>query len=268
MNALETARGYGARGWAIFPCKDKNTHRLKWGELATSDQDRITRWWTQWPNDWIGLATGRRSGLVVLDVDVKDPTAYGPDTLADLGSSILPDTPIAHTRSGGFHVYFADRPDLEIRNSIGRKGLGPGLDVRGTGGFVILPSPESGYSWDPHFNFDTVAPVLAPKWLGRRAPSTTNKQPGTRRQFDAVTVLEEACGRIRNAAEGDKYHAIRRESFIVATLVRDRMIGESRARHELDAAILSLKSRCENYAHAIKGYESAFAEGLASRKGK
>ena len=34
--------------------------------------------------------------------------------------------------------------------------LGPGLDVRGDGGYVILPSSGSGYTWDPLLNFDTV----------------------------------------------------------------------------------------------------------------
>jgi putative DNA primase/helicase len=263
-DSIEQALAYAARGWPIFPCRNKNTHRLKWGAAATNDPVQITKWWTAWPHDLIGMATGRRSGLVVLDVDTKEPKAYGPDTLADLGCSILPETPIAHTRSCGFHVFFADRQDIEIRNSIGKHGLGPGLDIRGTGGFVILPSPESGYRWDLHWNFDTVEPCPAPVWLGRRSRERHQAQTAARRKFDARSVLEQACENIRNAEEGDKYRALRRECFIVACLVRDRLVDEWRARHELDAAILSLKSRCSDFAHAVKGYEGAWAEGLAA----
>jgi hypothetical protein len=45
-------------------------------------------------------------GVVVLDVDIKDP---GPnvDSLAELGLAPLPDTPLVHTQSGGLHIYFA-----------------------------------------------------------------------------------------------------------------------------------------------------------------
>jgi hypothetical protein len=38
----------------------------------------------------------------VLDVDVKRAEANGFDSLEDLGHSILPETPMAHTESGGW----------------------------------------------------------------------------------------------------------------------------------------------------------------------
>ena len=40
------------------------------------------------------------------------------------------------TPSGGLHYYFSYRHD-DVRNSAGR--LGPGLDVRGRGGYVVAP---------------------------------------------------------------------------------------------------------------------------------
>jgi Bifunctional DNA primase/polymerase, N-terminal len=265
MNALETALGYARRGWAIFPCQGKTGHRVRWSEAATADREQVTKWWNRWPNDWIGMATGRPSGLVVLDVDCKDLRAYGPDTLAELGHSILPETPIAHTLSGGFHVFFSDRPDIEIRNSIGKQGLGPGLDIRGTGGYVILPSPDSGYWWDPIVNFATCAPLPAPAWLGYRRREEKSARTSTQpRRFDADSILEDACANIRNAGQGEKWRTIRSECFIAGTLVRDQHLSESYVRHKLEAAVFALKPFCKNFKHAVGGYRDAFSEGLAS----
>ena len=91
------------------------------------------------------------------DIDVKRPEALGYDTLDELGFGILPDTPMAHTASSGLHLYFRPPADREIRNTGGARGrgIGPGLDWRGEGGYVIVPSPGSGYDWDPIWNFQT-----------------------------------------------------------------------------------------------------------------
>src|SRR5262249_2998705 len=130
---------------------------------------------------------------------------WGFDTLADLNIDLarLPATPMTHTRSLGLHVWFSCHPKIEIRNSIGNGGLGAGLDIRGDGGLVVLPCPTSKYRWDPHYNFDTCTPIPAPAWLGHRRRQH-NKVTGQSRKFDAETVLEEACDRIRGAGDGDK----------------------------------------------------------------
>ena len=270
MTPLEAALDYARRrGWAIFPASaDGRKHPFvnAWQKVATKDAGQLRAWWRKWPNAVPALPTGKTSGLVVFDIDVKKARANGFDTLADLGLAILPDTPMSHTSSGGLHVFFSTHPMVDVRNSIGKAGLGPGLDVRGTGGFVVLPSPGSGYWWDPHWNFDTCVPLPAPAWLGHRRRQSANVVTGQPRRFDAQTVLEEACEAIRNAGPGDKWRAIRREAFIAGCLVRDRLVPESRARHELDAALLALRSHCVDFAHAIKGMEGAFAEGLAAAR--
>jgi hypothetical protein len=267
--AVSGARGttltYAARGWPVFPCRATNKIPLikRWGEIASRNPAQIEAWWRKSPDALIGVPTGKRTGVIVLDIDTKDPRAYGFDTLADLGLAILPDTPMAHTRSGGLHLYFACIAQ-EIRNSAGKSGLGPGLDVRGEGGFVIVPSPGSGYWWDPVCNFDTISPAPAPAWLRHRSKPRRTITARSHSRFDPQTVLADCCDHIRNADEGDKHHTIRREAFIAATLVRDRFITDRHARHELEAALLALQSRCKDFDHAIKAYEGAYAEGLAA----
>src|SRR5690348_11756696 len=79
-----------------------------------------------------------------------------------------PETPMAHTESGGLHVY-CQCPNEQVQNNAGR--IGPGLDTRANGGYVIGPSPGSGYSWDSVWNFDTCTPIEAPAWLWPPPPS-------------------------------------------------------------------------------------------------
>jgi hypothetical protein len=266
MSALDKALAYATeRNWPVFPVSwDGRKHPLikDWGNAASTDAPAIAAWWRRWPKAWVGVPTGRRTGFIVLDVDVKKSEAYGFDTLADLGGAILPNTPMAHTASGGLHIYFACI-DVEIRDSVGKHGLGPGLDVRGQGGSVVVPCPGSGYRWDPSWNFDTAPLHPAPAWLGYRQKQSRPAVHKSQR-LDHAVILAECCDRIRNAADGDKYFTVRRESFIAATLVRDRRISDHHARHELHAALLSLERRVSDVQHMMAAYEGAFAEGLAA----
>src|SRR4051812_30946262 len=95
---LEAALGYVERGWPGFPvyeiapsgkcacgddeCSSPGKHpRIKaWPREATTSPERIQEWWTRWPRANIGVVTGSRSGIVVLDVDT-DPG--GDEALAD-----------------------------------------------------------------------------------------------------------------------------------------------------------------------------------------
>ena len=83
----------------------------------------------------------------MLDADLDHG---GLDTLGRLilANCQLPKTWRVQTGSGGTHVYFAWPDGVEVRNSTGK--VGKGIDVRGAGGFVVLPpSPHvhGRYKW-------------------------------------------------------------------------------------------------------------------------
>jgi Bifunctional DNA primase/polymerase, N-terminal len=112
VTAIEQALEYAKRV-PVFPYRWDGGLRLRKTPLirngfkgACHDPTTIREWWTRWPQALIGMPTGEISGLVILDVDVKRPEANGFDSLEDLGHSILTETPIAHTKSGGLHIYF------------------------------------------------------------------------------------------------------------------------------------------------------------------
>ena len=217
MNALDYARQWQ---WRVFPCRQKVPLIREFSQNASTDPRKIAEWWRDWPRAWIGVPTGRESGFVVVDVDIKNAGPNGFDTLADLGHSILPDTPLAHTRSGGLHVYF-NPGQREIRNSAGM--LGPQLDIRGDGGFVIVPGAGSGYWWDPHCNLETVALAPAPDWIAtaepaRRAPIARPKpEPGMTNY--GARALNSAVERITGAPSGEQHDTLLRESFSLGNLV-------------------------------------------------
>jgi hypothetical protein len=102
---------------------------------ATTDQETIHRWWRRWPNANVAVRTGAISGLVVLDID---PEHGGNETLIQLldRNGPMPTTIPINTGAGGRHLWFA-HPGHPVRNSASQ--LGPGLDVRGDGGYVIAP---------------------------------------------------------------------------------------------------------------------------------
>jgi hypothetical protein len=141
---------YAAASVPVFPCgsnkrpligrdKDGNGRPIpRSGGLykATTDESRIRAWWRAWPLAMIGMPTGSRSGQVVLDVDVKSGV-NGFDTLRRNGWIIPSDAVEVKTPSGGSHFYFSVVTGEKIGNSAGK--LGPGLDIRGEGGYVILP---------------------------------------------------------------------------------------------------------------------------------
>ncbi len=207
----------------VFPCisaepRRKQPYTPRGFHDATCDPGVITAWWQRWPDALIGMPTGKVSGRVVFDVDVKDSRANGFDSIEDLGI-VLPSTSMVHTASGGLHVYF-DAGDRELKNSAGV--LGAGLDVRASGGYVILPSASSGYEWDPQHNFDTVAMAPAPDWLWppklSRPVSIEPVRPVTGLSPYGRAAIEAACNAIASAGPGQQERTLNAESFSIGAL--------------------------------------------------
>jgi hypothetical protein len=143
IRLLEAALHLAQHGFPVFPCREDKAPLVCRGmHSATTDEHTIRHWWSRRPNALIGMPTGERSGTVVLDLDVKN----GRDGIAAFerlcGEQELPPHPVVRTRSGGEYHYFGVVPGRPVRNSAGR--LGDRFDVRGEGGYVIVP-PSPGY---------------------------------------------------------------------------------------------------------------------------
>lgn len=132
----------------MFPCEARGKRPLTRNGFwdAATDPGVIGAWWRRWPGANVGVPTGRRSGLLVLDVD---PGAGGDASLEALerARGAAPRTARARTGGGGSHLYFRYPAGIAVANSA--SFLGPGLDVRGEGGYVVVPPSrrEGPYEW-------------------------------------------------------------------------------------------------------------------------
>ena len=129
------AVAYATRGFAIFPCVagGKVPATPHGGCDATKYLAQITNWWRENPNYNVAVATGPISGVFVLDVDGLDAE----ESLRKLEEqySPLPKT-VESVTPRGRHLFFRSENGA-VRNSAG--AIAPGLDIRGDGGYVVLP---------------------------------------------------------------------------------------------------------------------------------
>ncbi len=182
--SLRAALQYASMGWAVFPvyeitssgdctcgkeCGSPGKHpRVSHGlRDATTDPERIRKWWHRWPSANVAIRTGKISALVVFDVD---PRHGGDKSLDELEEQYgaLPKKLIALTGGGGRHLFFSHPGNREVKNAASLSGYS-GLDIRGDGGYVVAaPSNHvSGgqYRWGDGSEPDRAQITPLPSWV-------------------------------------------------------------------------------------------------------
>ena len=129
---------YVSWGWPVFPLRAKTKEpATKHGfKDATTDSERVAKWWDRYPDHNIGLPTGH-----AFDVFDIDPAAGGiPPFMRLLEAQRIPNTHgIVVTANGGMHFYM-----LPIGRGNKAGFSWPGLDYRGKGGYVVAPPSTLG----------------------------------------------------------------------------------------------------------------------------
>ena len=151
------------RGWKMIPLKiDSKIPNLPKGHkyLTEPPTDIDYKHWamtTCFEN--YGIVTGQMSDITVIDVDYPE----GVRTLHELGIDVESVNTPQVLSPNGRHLYFKYNP----RVGTGVGVMGPGVDVRNNGAYVVGPgSMIKGevYVWSDVYPIDTVlAPV--PNWL-------------------------------------------------------------------------------------------------------
>ena len=137
------ALAYLKNGFSIFPTRGKKP-LVAWEkyQFERPTKQQVIEWWDKWPDADIGVVTGGISGIVVVDID---------------GGKVpqLPPTAVSQTSPGHFQ-YFFKYPGFSVKNST--KEIAPNLDIRGDGGFVVVPPSK-------HFNRETREQDFTYTWL-------------------------------------------------------------------------------------------------------
>lgn len=276
---LSLALSYAAAGIAVFPCrsapeeiadndtgeivtlKPKTPHTSN-GFKGATKSERIIRilWGERHPGAVVGAPTGEQMGAWVLDVDVhKDDDGNvinGYETLATLEDihGDLPRTAVAKTAGGGEHHYFRYTPGVRNRGK-----LGPGLDVRGAGGYVVMPgsvlADGNAYHWLDHDGDGLPDLPPAPQWLldlvcppqPVHQPGDYHYEPGSNTAY-VERAVEAELRELASAAQGGRGEAVNRSAFSLGTLVGAGALSRS----EADAGL----------------FDAAYANGVVVKDGE
>ncbi|HPD48662.1 MAG TPA: bifunctional DNA primase/polymerase [Anaerohalosphaeraceae bacterium] len=238
---LEAALECAARGWRVMPlhsirdgrctcgkadCGSPGKHPVTWNgsKDASADGKTIRRWFGSGRLLNIGIAAGRESGLVVLDVD----PAHGGDSSIQRLS--VPATLEVATGGGGRHFYFRYPQAGRVRNSVSR--IAPGLDVRSDGGYVVAPPSVhiSGHEYRWRGDPGAVDLAACPEWLLESAEA-------------AGAATETAVERGEIATEGEPIPEGQRNAELTSLAGAMRRKGCSA--DEINAALIAVnKNRC------------------------
>ena len=169
---------YAEMGFPVFPCNsfkapivDHSLGFVHGFKDATKDLKLIVRTWHKYPDAGIGLKIP--PDVIVFDCDVEknrngEPLIYrGKPVMLGLKSfetlvnklqlsSIYQDTLITKTQSGGMHFYFL-MP--EGQTSFNHTHALEGLDLKGYGGYVILPNSQGQYGRYEFLNLTEICPI-------------------------------------------------------------------------------------------------------------
>jgi hypothetical protein len=200
--------------WKLFPCHyvengvcncgdprcpspGKHPRTRNGVKDATNDRRQLDAWWAANPMVNWALATGAASGVFVIDLDVK-PEQDGMasfDAFVETNSNgePVPTTVVADTGSGGRHIYL-EHPGGVVGNQVNWL---PGVDIRGDGGYVIIP-PSSHLSGTPYsWRSWTTRPLAAPGYLlaglrNGRSKSAVGPRPTAQRGTSVLMSTDDA----------------------------------------------------------------------------
>ncbi|WP_163351830.1 bifunctional DNA primase/polymerase [Desulfovibrio sp. JC010] len=221
MTLSEAALYYAKQGIPVFPCTGKRPCVSGGFKSATTDANQITRWWQQFPQANIGSPTGANS--FVLDIDPP----HGEESLAELErqNSLLPETLTQRTGSGGRHLFFMKPAEIEIRNSASK--ISKGLDIRGSGGYIILP-PSIHVSGNPYQWINESPLAEAPTWLIELISSGA-RSGSLKASSYAQSMLK--------AEEGTRNDSLNKVAFQVGKDIASGKTGEDSVNDVAEAAL-------------------------------
>lgn len=214
---LASALAIFDEGYAPFPCvANTKIPVVKWTVDYATSREQVADWWTNWPDDNIGVNC-KESNLLVVDLD----GAEGIEEFEELWHRYERGDYRDYTRTvvtphDGEHLWFNQAADPPLRNTT--KLLTPNVDTRGAGGIVLVPGSE--IDGRPYRFINDREPVDLPRWLEQklRALEPASK-PGPSApvkpwsKFQAKMMLAEVPRHIAVVHPGRRNDVLNREAF-------------------------------------------------------
>lgn len=247
---------------------------MVWGlKKATKDKAQIEAWWRKYPAAMIGVPTGAPIGAFVVDIDAGTDSKTGEiydaaEILGRLEATLgcpLPPTRVCRTPRGGLHLYFRlpEGGGAMLRN---RAGILKRIDVRGDGGYVVVPpslrSDGADYIWQGE---EDAAVACAPAELLRflaitpRRESSPQTAGASAKETYGLKALADEISALRNAADGTRNDTLFHSSIKLAQLAASGHLDELLARASTEA----VARQWPNIEKSKTTIASGFARGLA-----
>ncbi|GGO55307.1 hypothetical protein GCM10012287_46280 [Streptomyces daqingensis] len=276
----QAALAAAARGWRVFPLRPDNKrptgHRqadcprtghctdghLTPEQRATTDPDLIRAAWSRRPYG-IGIATGP-SGLVVIDLDLPKDGSDAPDgattfsALCERAGQPWPTTYTVRTRRGGWHLYFTNPHG--VRLGLTSKKLGPNIDTRAWGGYVVAAGSTVGGK--PYRLHHDTTPAPLPTWLHEAlAPTPRPARPVPVPQARnasryASAALRNETANVASAGDGVRNWTLLRAARALGRLVASGDLSRGEVQEALSGAALSGGGESQRY------YDDVINRGL------
>jgi len=292
---LDAALEYASKwGWPVFPCDEHKSPLTPHGfKDATTDPRQIAAWWRRWPNAMVAAPTGSKIGAWALDGD--DLPIF--QAAAVEKGIALPATRRSIT-SKGKHFFFSWDPEQPVHNAQKHPKKGwafpdlPGIDVRGEGGYVILPPSvhESGhvYAWEsleePSEAPDELYSIVRKLDQGGPLRATANPIDPYSAASSVlaraihgedtpwgVAALREECDTIASAGAGAQESALNDGSLKIGGVVGGGYLSFRTASAQLIAAGLAMPSYNDRHPwtteQIAKKVDRALRDGMATPRG-
>ena len=172
---------YLEHGWSLIPVRRRDKRPV--GQWLHAQSQRanladVVLWHDEGHN--LAVVTGQLSGVVVVDCDSED-------AVREVARRGMPVTPTAASGRGRHYFLRWEEP---VRN---RVQLGADIDIRGDGGYVIVPPSvhESGrrYRWVDGLSLGDVPLAPVPGWVLEQATDKTVDGVFERRPDDEWWML-------------------------------------------------------------------------------
>lgn len=294
---LQAALRMASAGIPVFPARcfpnradpnkwDKEPLVKGWRQVATTDAVMIRDWWAAHPNAVPGVECGR-AGLLVLDGDRHG----GPDGVSELDvlareNGGLPSGPVTETAGNGVHLFFRQPLDGEPLGNSEGLFAGRGINVRGSGGWVVAPGALrwDGKSWlgasdapDLAEAFQKGSIPLVPEWVVRaiRGPAERQSptpaqvlnaapvQAGERERAYAISAFEAELQAVASESSGGRNNRLNEAAFAAGTLIGAGWLPDDDVSAALERAAAACGLVGDDGAHAVrKTIESGLRAGF------